>query len=58
MNSKKNENLLIVGGLLFMLVTLLNSYFQFSSKMDETYLISVGVMFISSGTIMINKKPL
>ncbi len=57
-NSKNTGTMLIVFGFLLMTIALLNDIFQISLKMDTEYLISVGVVFVCSGTIIKNKKPL
>jgi len=58
LKSKKIGTLLIGVGFVFCLLAVLNSFIHFSDKLDRTYLTSVGVVFLCSGTIIKNKKPL
>jgi len=58
MKSKKIGTLLIGIGVVIMLIAALNGFIHFSDKLDITYLTGVGVVFLCSGTIIKNKKPL
>lgn len=59
MNKEKLGTILIFLGFLSILFAPIGSFFHFLPKsMDTLYLLSIGVVFISSGTLIKKKKPL